>query len=162
MGVFTGSQTNKVDKKGRVSVPRTFRALFEGEKFSGVYVFPSFKVPALEACPESFMERIVDSLEDLPLFSDDQDDLSIIVESAQRLPFDPEGRIVIPDEFRAAAGFKTDIKFVGRGRTFQMWHPAAYDAERGPAFDRARTRGLTLKLRRPSDRQMGDAGREEE
>ncbi|MDA0998212.1 MAG: division/cell wall cluster transcriptional repressor MraZ [Proteobacteria bacterium] len=150
MGIFTGSQTNKLDKKGRVSVPRNFRALFDQEKFQGVYVFPSFRVAALEACAESFMERIVDSLEDLPLFSDDQDDLSIIVESAQRLPFDTEGRIVLPDDFRATAGLKSDVKFVGRGRTFQIWHPAHYDAERGPAFERAKTRALTLKLRRPS------------
>mgnify|MGYP003126669803 CR=1 FL=1 len=123
MGVFTGTHTNKVDKKGRVSVPKTFRALFEREVFQGVYVFPSFRQPALEACPESFMERIVDSLEDLPMFSDEQDDLSIIIESAERLAFDPEGRVVI-----------------------------SYASARKPAFERAKTRGLTLKLRRHSDR----------
>ena len=151
MGVFTGTHTNKVDKKGRVSVPKTFRALFDGEPFQGVYVFPSFRQPTLEACPESFMERIVDSLEDLALFSDEQDDLSIIVESAQRLAFDPEGRIVVPDEFRAEAGIDAEIAFVGRGRTFQMWDPASYTAARKPAFERAKARGLTLKLRRPSE-----------
>lgn len=155
MGVFTGTHTNKVDKKGRVSVPKTFRALFDKEAFQGVYVFPSFRQPTLEACPESFMERIVDSLEDLPMFSDDQDDLSIIVESAQRLPFDPEGRIVVPDDFRADTGIDTEIAFVGRGRTFQMWNPAAYAENRQPAFDRAKSRGLTLKLRRPSEQGEG-------
>jgi MraZ protein len=151
MGVFTGTQTNKVDKKGRVSVPKTFRALFEGESFQGVYVFPSFRQSALEACAESFMERIVDSLEDLPMFSDEQDDLSIIVESAQRLSFDTEGRIIIPEEFLGDVGIKDEITFVGRGRTFQMWAPKKYTDTRKPAFERARTRGLTLKLRRPSD-----------
>lgn len=151
MGVFTGSHTNKVDKKGRVSVPKTFRALFEDEPFQGVYVFPSFRQTALEACPESFMERIVDSLEDLPMFSDEQDDLSIIIESAQRLAFDGEGRIVLPDEFRADIGIKSDIAFVGRGRTFQMWSPKIYADARKPAFERAKTRGLTLQLRRPSN-----------
>ncbi len=151
MGVFTGTHTNKVDKKGRVSVPKTFRALFDGEPFQGVYVFPSFRQPTLEACPESFMERIVDSLEDLALFSEEQDDLSIIVESAQRLGFDPEGRIVVPDDFRADAGIDGEIAFVGRGRTFQMWDPAAYAVHRKPALERAKAKGLTLKLRRPSE-----------
>ncbi|MBO6947286.1 MAG: division/cell wall cluster transcriptional repressor MraZ [Rhodospirillales bacterium] len=151
MGVFTGTHTNKVDKKGRVSVPKTFRSLFDSEGFQGVYVFPSFRQSALEACAESFMERIVDSLEDLPMFSDEQDDLSIIVESAQRLPFDGEGRIVVPEEFLGNIGVKDEITFVGRGRTFQMWAPKAYTDARKPAFERARTRGLTLKLRRPSD-----------
>lgn len=151
MGVFTGTQTNKVDKKGRVSVPKTFRALFEGEGFQGVFVFPSFRQAALEACAESFMERIVDSLEDLPMFSDEQDDLFIIVESAQRLPFDTEGRIVIPEEFLGDVGIRDEITFVGRGRTFQMWAPGTYKDARKPAFERAKSRGLTLKLRRPSD-----------
>ena len=157
MGVFTGTHTNKVDKKGRVSVPKTFRALFEREVFQGVYVFPSFRQPALEACPESFMERIVDSLEDLPMFSDEQDDLSIIIESAERLAFDPEGRVVISDGFCDAAGIGIEIAFVGRGRTFQLWAPKAYASARKPAFERAKTRGLTLKLRRPSDRNTDGA-----
>lgn len=148
MGVFTGTHTNKVDKKGRVSVPKTFRALFEHEGFQGVYVFPSFRQPALEACPESFMERIVDSLEDLPMFSDEQDDLSIIIETAQRLAFDTEGRIVVPDDFRGDIGIDDEVAFIGRGRTFQMWTPKTYAETRKPAFDRARTQGLTLKLRR--------------
>ena len=116
MGVFTGTHTNKVDKKGRVSVPKTFRALFESESFQGVYVFPSFRQSALEACAESFMERIV-----------------------------------VPEEFLGDVGIKDEITFVGRGRTFQMWAPKAYTDARKPAFERARTRGLTLKLRRPSD-----------
>lgn len=150
MGVFTGTHTNKVDKKGRVSVPKTFRALFEHEGFQGVYVFPSFRQPALEACPESFMERIVDSLEDLPMFSDEQDDLSIIIETAQRLAFDTEGRIVVPDDFRSDIGIDDEVAFIGRGRTFQMWTPQTYADARKPAFERARMQGLTLKLRRPS------------
>jgi MraZ protein len=144
MGVFTGTHTNKVDKKGRVSVPKTFRALFEGEGFQGVYVYPSFRQSALEACPESFMGRI----EDLPMFSDEQDDLSIIVESAQRLAFDTEGRVIIPEDFLSDVGIRDEITFVGRGRTFQMWAPETYTSVRKPAFERAKTRGLTLKLRR--------------
>lgn len=160
MGVFTGTHNNKVDKKGRVSVPKTFRALFDGESFQGVYVYPSFRQSALEACPESFMGRIVDSLEDLPMFSDEQDDLSIIVESAQRLGFDTEGRIIIPEDFLADVGIKDEITFVGRGRTFQLWEPKAYASVRKPAFERARTRGLTLKLRRPSGGGDGGGGHE--
>jgi MraZ protein len=104
------------------------------------------------------MERIVDSIEDAPMFSDEYDDISIIVESAQRLPFDTEGRIVIPDEFRADVQIKDEIAFVGRGRTFQIWAPKVYEEMRKPAFERAKQRGLTLKLRRPSDRSGDQTG----
>ena len=139
MGVFTGSHINKVDKKGRVSVPKTFRVLFEDEPLQGVYVFPSFRQSALEACPESFMERIVDSLEDLPMFSDEQDDLSIIIESAQRLAFDGEGRIVLPDEFRADIGIKSDSPLLDVGAPFRCGHQK-------PMWTRASQRSSVQRL----------------
>ena len=54
------------------------------------------------------MERLSNSLEDLPMFSDEQDDLSVILESAHRLPFDPEGRVALPkDVLKTATVMRT-------------------------------------------------------
>ena len=151
MAPFVGRHVNRIDKKGRVSVPRSFRAALGDQPFSGIYVFPQFKHPALEACGGDFMERIADALDDLPMFSDDQDDLSIILENAHALAFDGEGRVVLPAELLEAAGVEGEALFVGRGARFQIWNPEIYQRVRGPAFERARERGLTLSLkRRPS------------
>jgi len=147
MALFVGKHRNRVDKKGRVSVPKPFRSAFAGDDFGGVYVYPLFKFPALEACGEAFMERLAESLDDLPMFSDEQDDLSIVLENAHALPFDPEGRIVLPKELAAAADIGAEAMFVGRGQRFQIWEPKAYESVRGPAFERARARGATLSLR---------------
>ncbi len=147
MALFVGRHRNRVDKKGRVSVPKPFRAAFAGDDFSGVYVYPLFKFPALEACGEAFMERLAESLDDLPMFSEEQDDLSVILENAHALPFDPEGRIVLPADLVNAAGLGGEAMFVGRGQRFQIWEPKAYESVRGPAFERARARGTTLPLR---------------
>lgn len=149
MALFVGRYANRIDKKGRVSVPKPFRDAFEGQAFNGVFVYPLFKFNACEACGEDFMTRLSDSLEDLPMFSDEQDDLSVILESAHRLPFDPEGRIALPPEILKATGVTSQALFVGRGRRFHIWEPKAYDANRGRAFDRARARGATLLLRKP-------------
>ena len=48
-GMFLSTYVNKVDRKGRVSVPATFRASLaaETQRFPGVIVFPSYKYPAL-------------------------------------------------------------------------------------------------------------------
>lgn len=149
MALFVGRFVNRIDKKGRVSVPKPFREAFDGQSFHGLYVYPLFKFNAFEACGEDFMARLSDSLEDLPMFSDEQDDLSVILESAHRLPFDPEGRVVLPRDVLKTTGITGQALFVGRGRRFQIWEPKAYEANRGEAFERARARGATLTLRRP-------------
>ncbi len=153
MALFVGKYVNKIDKKGRVSVPKPFRAAFIGQSFSGLFVYPLFKFNAFEACGEDFMERLSDSLEDLPMFSDEQDDLSVILESAHRLTFDPEGRIALPKEVLKTTGITNQTLFVGRGRRFQIWQPQAYEVNRGQAFERARARGATLQLRKPPKRE---------
>ncbi|MEX2449709.1 MAG: division/cell wall cluster transcriptional repressor MraZ [Rhodospirillales bacterium] len=149
MPLLVGKYVNKIDKKGRVSVPKPFRDAFQNQTFSGFYAYPHFKVPAIEACGEDFMGRLSESLEDLDLFSDEHDDLAaIILENAYPLPFDPEGRVVLPKDLRDHAGIAGDVVFVGRGTRLQLWEPKAYEANRTHAFDRARARGATLRLRR--------------
>ena len=153
MALFVGRYVNKIDKKGRVSIPKPFRSSFAGQSFNGLYVYPLFKFSAFEVCDEAFMERLSDSLEDLPMFSDEQDDLSVILESAHRLPLDPEGRVALPKDVLKSTGITTQTLFVGRGRRFQLWEPKAYEANRGQAFERARARGATLQLRQPPRRE---------
>jgi MraZ protein len=151
MPLLVGRYVNKIDRKGRVSVPKAFRdALVEhASGFAGIYAYPLFKAPAIEACGEAFMKQLADSIDNLDMFSDDQDDLaSIVLESAHQLPFDPEGRVVLPAELVEHAGISGEALFVGRGARFSIWDPAAFAEHRGSAFARARERGATLPLRR--------------
>lgn len=148
MALLVGRHVNKIDKKGRVSVPKHFRAAFEGQSFRGVYAYPLFKHPAIEACDESFMARLSDSLDDMDMFSDEQDDLAtVIMNNAEPLPFDPEGRVVLSKRLTDHAGITDEAVFVGRGRRFQIWSPSAFEDQNQRAFERARARGATLKLR---------------
>ncbi len=149
MALLVGRHVNKIDRKGRISVPKPFRDAFaqNGGGLAAVYAFPSFKAPAVEACSEADMARIAESIDSRDLFSDDSDDFNVIIlESAHCLAFDPEGRIVLPDELIAHAGIEAEAMFVGRGKRFQIWSPAAYQARREEAFTRARARGATLPL----------------
>lgn len=161
MALLVGRHLNKIDKKGRVSVPKPYREAVLGEGFAGVYIYPHFKYPALEGAGEAFMERLSSSLEDnLELFSDTQDDLvAITLESAFQLSFDPEGRIGLPVELCQHAGLDGQALFVGRGTRFQIWSPDAYDAHHGDALARAKANGATLQLSPrpgpPSDRKRG-------
>jgi len=146
MALLVGKHVNKIDKKGRVSVPKPFRDAFEGQGFVGLYAYPSFKFPAIEAMGEAFMARLVAAIDDLPLYSDERDDLTAIVENTYRLPCDPEGRVVLPAELLEHASISGEALFAGRGGALQIWNPEAYARDRAPAFERARARGITLRL----------------
>lgn len=148
MALLVGRFVNKIDKKGRISVPKPFRDAFKDQAFAGLYAYPLFKFPAIEACGEDFMARISASLDDLDMFSDEQDELaSVIMENAHPLAFDPEGRVVLPPDLLEHAGIDSQALFVGRGTRLQIWSPDTYAKHAKQTFERARTRGATLKLR---------------
>ena len=147
--MFLSKFDNKVDKKGRVSVPKPFRDHFAREGFSGVYVYPSIRFAAIEACGESYFRQLTQRLDDsLEMFSPEQDDLLIaILDNAHAAPFDPEGRIVIPAELLEMAAISTEARFVGRAHFFQIWQPQAHEEHRKRGLEQARARGVTLPPR---------------
>ncbi len=148
MALLVGRYINKIDKKGRVSVPKPFRAALSSQEFSGIYAFPLFNENAIEACGEDFMFRLAESLEEgTDLYSEENDDLSIILESAHALPFDSEGRVVLPQELLDVAGIEGEVQFVGRGQRFRLWDPVSYADRSKEARERAKARGLTLRLK---------------
>ena len=154
MAALFGRHVNKIDRKGRISVPKPFRDALTEQQFAGIHVFPSFKYAAIEALSEAFFNRVVASLENLDLFSDDQDDLAAIVENTHALPYDTEGRVILPKPLIEHANLASEAVFVGRGGRFLIWEPGAYDRQRERAFERAQARGATLPLQPGS----GDGG----
>ncbi|MEW5704709.1 MAG: division/cell wall cluster transcriptional repressor MraZ [Pseudomonadota bacterium] len=156
MALFLSTYTNKVDKKGRVSVPASFRAAVGGRNFHGIVAFRSYRVPAIEAFSIDRMERLSAGLDALDLFSDIQDDLAATIFADSRpLPFDGEGRILLSKELAEHAKIGGEAAFVGRGTTFQIWEPQAFQAHQAQARKRALDRGMTLRLG-PTDAPGGD------
>ncbi|MCC9620234.1 division/cell wall cluster transcriptional repressor MraZ [Thalassospira sp. MA62] len=164
--LFTGTHIHKLDRKGRVSVPKRFRAALEQESFAGLYLYQSHKESALEGCSESHMERIAASIDELDMFSDEADDLAdTILGSSHSLPFDGEGRIILPAELIEYAQIEDQVAFVGRGRTFRLWNPEIFKPLQEASRTRTLNRGATLKLKPASDfstRAHPGAGTEED
>jgi MraZ protein len=142
--MFLSTYVNKVDRKGRVSVPATFRALLAKRGFASIFVIPSFKHPALEASGMDRMEEIGARVNRLPQYSEEHEMLSWMFARAQELPFDPEGRIVLPQRLAAYAGITDSAAFVGLGQKFEIWEPARYEEHDREQLERARSRGATL------------------
>ena len=147
MALFLSTFVNKVDRKGRVSVPATFRTVLSQQSFSGVVAFPSLVYAAVEGSGIDRFEQLAEGIDDLNPFSDEHDDFSkAIFGKAHQLPFDGEGRIIIPENLLAHAGITERAAFVGQGRRFQIWEPASFAKHEAQAVDRAKRDRATLKL----------------
>jgi MraZ protein len=145
MALFLSTYVNKVDSKGRVSVPAQFRAALAGESYQGIVVFRSNHHPALEGFSWSFMEEVGQRLDNFDLFSNSQDDLATtIFGDSVQLPFDGDGRIILPSELTDFAGLNGTAAFVGLGKKFQIWNPETFKKRRDDARAQVRTQGLTI------------------
>ena len=106
MALFLSSHINRLDKKGRISVPSSFRAELAQESFQGVVLFRSNSHACLEGFTWSYMREISERLDDFNLFSSEQDDLATsIFGSAIQLSVDGDGRIILPQDLIDFAAF---------------------------------------------------------
>lgn len=154
MAGFFGTYENKVDAKGRVSVPSVFRQILAGPAFTA---FPSHRAEAIEGCTVDFMEQLSARVSEIDFFSETQDDLSMTVFSdSQQLSFDSTGRVQLPELFRAHAGISDRAAFVGLGPIFQIWEPEKLARHKVEARQRARDKRLTIPA--PGSGVPGSAG----
>ena len=153
MALFLSTFVNKVDRKGRVSVPASFRAALAGQSFLGIVAFRSFKLPCVEGSGIDRMEEMSGRVDQIGQFSEPHDNLSVVFSDAQQLPFDGEGRIMLPQVLAEHAGIAEHAAFVGQGRTFQIWEPETHKAHQEALRERARRQGTTL----PGARAMAPA-----
>lgn len=145
MGLFLSSFTNRIDRKGRVSVPGPFRAALGDEVARGVVLVRSPLYPALEGFGYGMVEEIVARLDEFAMFSAEQDALaSAILAQSVLLSLDSEGRISIPPELLDYMGVADSVVFAGLGRKFQVWAPDAWDARRVEAQEKVKVSGLNL------------------
>ena len=126
--MFLSSYENKLDKKGRVSVPATFRSHLSSMGYNGFISYPSFNHSALEACSQDRIEKLSNTIDSLNPFEEKRDYFatSILSESVN-LQFDTEGRVSITEKLLQHANIKNNILFVGLGKTFQIWEPKTFE-----------------------------------
>ncbi|HUT50354.1 MAG TPA: division/cell wall cluster transcriptional repressor MraZ [Alphaproteobacteria bacterium] len=155
MATFVGSYENKVDAKGRVSVPARFRDEIREQSYQGVVVSPSADPGAIDACDYLRLTDVSAALDDPDLYTQDERlRAERIIARSTLLPFDENGRVMLPQALIGQAGIEGMALFTGIGPTFQIWHPerrAAFEAE---TLDRDQAAGASLRLlpkvRRPS------------
>lgn len=147
MALFLSSYENRLDTKGRISVPAAFRSSLVNENFAGVVLFRSFTHNCIEGLSMSRMEKMANATDKMGVFDNDLDDLSaLLFADARPLAFDVTGRIVIPEELLKHANITDSALFVGRGNSFQIWNPSDFERVQQTSLSNLRKTRPNLKI----------------
>ena len=124
MDLFVSRFINKIDKKGRVSLPSNFRNVLPKTNSNEIILYKSIKTPSIEGCGAGRLKEIAKRINNLDFFSEDYDDFSSSIFS-EIVPtnIDKEGRFLIPEELKKYANIKNEAAFFGQGFFFQIWEP---------------------------------------
>ena len=144
--MFLSTYENKLDKKGRVSVPAPFRSYLSNLGYNGVICFPSFNHQCIESWPQDRIEKISNSIDSLNPFEEKRDFFATsILSESTNLQFDSEGRISLTSKLLKHAKIKNSMVFVGQGKTFQIWEPTIFEKFKVTARKKANLNRASLK-----------------
>ena len=137
MELFVSTFVNKIDKKGRVSLPSIFRSALPKNHSNEIILLKSLRKKTIEGLSVLRVNEIASRINNLDFFSDEHDDFTTSIFS-EMIPtnLDKEGRFLLPEKFKKFADIKQEVSFIGQGYYFQIVNPVvAIDLQK-----RSRTR----------------------
>jgi MraZ protein len=139
MDRFVSHYTLKLDAKGRVSIPASFRAVLARDGFDGLYCYPALDRPALDAGGNALLKEIETLIERFAPYSEEREQFSTTLYSTSEiLKVDGEGRVVLTEPLKSHAGIADEVAFAGHGHKFQIWEPGRFRAELAEATEKVR------------------------
>ena len=145
MDRFVSNITLRLDAKGRVSIPASFRAVLARDGFDGLYCYPALDQPAIDAGGNALLAEIETLIGRFPPYSDEREEFLVALYGrSEPLKIDGEGRVVLTDELKTHAGIADAVAFVGLGHKFQIWEPQRLRAHLAKATATVRT--MTRRL----------------
>ena len=124
MNLFVSTFINKIDKKGRVSLPSIFRNALPKDHRNEIILTKSLRNNTIEGLSVVRVKEIATRIDNLDFFSDEHDDFSTSIFS-EMVPtnLDKEGRFLIPEYLKKFANIKDEVSFIGQGFYFQIVNP---------------------------------------
>ena len=153
MALFTGHVVNKMDRKGRVSVPASFRNELVGLSFPGIILFPSPEgFPAIDGAGIDWLQNLSANFGTSNPFAPSlRKTRMALFGQVERLGFDPEGRVILTESLILHAEISDSVLFIGMGETFQIWEPKAGQNFLKNAISEAPQEFEALKLSQSSE-----------
>jgi MraZ protein len=139
MSRFVSNITLRLDSKGRVSIPASYRSVLTGDGFDGLYCYPALDRPAIDAGGNALMAEIEALIARYAPFSDEREQLAMsLYGTSETLRIDGEGRVSLSESLKAHAGISDAVAFVGLGHKFQIWEPGRFRSELAEATQKVR------------------------
>ena len=143
MNRFLSNATNRIDAKGRVSVPSIFRAVLAQRDIRELYCFQDFVFPAISIGGPDLLDRFERQIASEDPFSPAANQMSLLIHGGGVfMKLDSEGRLMVTDFIRDFTGISAEVTFVGRADHFQLWAPQTFEAVQAAARTERRLRGL--------------------
>ncbi len=157
MDFFVSSFLNKIDKKGRVSLPSSFRNALPKSNKNEIILYKSIKSKSIEGCSSERINEIAKRINNLDFFSEDYDDFSRSI-FTEIIPtnLDKEGRFLIPEELKKYANIKDQAIFFGQGFFFQIWEPKEGKIKRELSRKRLLSEKKSLRMILTNENQQND------
>ena len=127
MSRFLSNATNRIDAKGRVSVPAGFRSVLGERGIQELYCLQDFIYPAISVGGPDLLDRYEKQIASVDPFSPEANRMSLLVHGGGVfMRLDAEGRLMVTDFIRDFTGISSEVTFVGRSDHFQLWRPQAF------------------------------------
>lgn len=137
MDRFVSHVTNRLDAKGRVSLPAPFRALLQKDGVDSIYVHPALDLPTLDCGGSQLLLKLEALVARFPAYSRERELLATAVFGmSQQVRLDGEGRFIVTDMMRNHAGISDQVVFVGLDHKFQIWSPERFAERQKAAVER--------------------------
>ena len=139
MDRFVANFTLRLDSKGRVSIPASFRSVLARDGFDGLYCYPALASPAIDAGGNALMAEIETLATRHAPLSEQRERLALaLYGTSETLRLDGEGRVVLSDTLKRHAGITSEVAFVGLGHKFQIWEPGKFRTQLAQATQKLR------------------------
>jgi MraZ protein len=139
MDHFVSNVTLRLDSKGRVSIPASFRSVLARDGFNGLYCYPALDRPAIDAGGNALMAEIEAVIARYAPFSEEREQFAVaLYGTSETLKIDGEGRVSLSETLKRHAGITEAVAFVGLGHKFQIWEPGRFQSELAEATQKVR------------------------
>lgn len=144
--LFLSTYQNRIDKKGRVSIPAQFRAVLTAQEYPAVIAYPSPINECIEGCGMQRIMKFNQRVEEFEPYSAERDAFSaMLFGDSVQLTMDSEGRVSLPPQLIDFAGLKDKVTIVGKGETFELWSPSGFESYIDRVRKVVREKRATLK-----------------
>ena len=128
-------------------MPVQFRSYLVNESFSGMVVYESFVNDCIEGCDIERIKKVSESIDNLDPFSEERDAFATaILGGSTQLAIDGDGRVILPEALLKKVKIKDSLVFVGKGSTFEIWHPEKFEEYMAKAKKDAKQKRNLLKV----------------